>query len=277
MSGELGGGPQPLGPREEEALQPDLAPQAEVGGPAPANAPTPATARTLRQHLAPYYTPPPAAREAQPRAKPKRRPLAIAGVLTTIGLGLAAWHFLGPGIGQWTLSRQKADMVLFVSEPDLDRKATEQLKDLLAEPSLAAPVLASDPNPQAALSAANAEALTSLAHPREDANPESHKLAESLQEGERMLYRVHVLDFLAQDGDEVELFVDGVSFGAIPLHNVGKDILIPLQRGTSVQMRIVATRDGGGGVTFGLVSSLDEAKTRVMQVGDSEQWWVTVK
>ena len=42
-------------------------------------------------------------------------------------------------------------------------------------------------------------------------------------------------------------------------------------------MKVSATADGGGGVTVGFVSSLGEARTRVMQVGESEEWQVTVQ
>ena len=281
MSGDFDGGPGPLGPREKEQLEPDLVPESELNeaalderGPAAASSPT------LRAHLTPYYTPPPAAENTRPRAKPLRRRAAVGAIIAAVGLGLAAGHFLGPGFGLWTFSREKAEKTLLVSDPDLDLKATERLQHLLAEPSAtAAPVPTPDPNhdPQSVLSAANAESLIALAQDVKGASQESQKVAKGLQEGKRKLYRVHVLDFLAQDGDEVELFVDGVSFGSIPLYNAGKDVLIPLARGTSSQMRIVATRDGGGGVTFGLVSSMDKVMTRVMQVGDSEQWWVTVK
>jgi hypothetical protein len=39
----------------------------------------------------------------------------------------------------------------------------------------------------------------------------------------------------------------------------------------------VATGDGGGGVTVGFQSSLGEARTRIMQVGDFEQWQVIMQ
>jgi hypothetical protein len=42
-------------------------------------------------------------------------------------------------------------------------------------------------------------------------------------------------------------------------------------------MKLVATADGGGGVTVGFVSSMGEARTRILQVGDFEQWQVIMQ
>ena len=102
-------------------------------------------------------------------------------------------------------------------------------------------------------------------------------MKKDLESGKRVLYRVHLLDFLQQDNDEVALFVDNVCLGPVALSNRGTEMLIPLASEKTSRMRVVATRDGGGGVTFGLVSSIGEAKTRVMQTGEVEEWWVRFK
>jgi hypothetical protein len=125
----------------------------------------------------------------------------------------------------------------------------------------------SDPS---SLAAANAKALNEL-----DAG--NSPLAQLLRSGQRSLYRLRLLDFLQQDGDEVELQVDGGPIGTIPLSNAGTEILIPLAPGTRSRVRVVATRDGGGGVTLGMVSSLGDVRTRVLHVGESEEWSVQVQ
>jgi hypothetical protein len=40
---------------------------------------------------------------------------------------------------------------------------------------------------------------------------------------------------------------------------------------------VLATIDGGGGVTVGVVSSLGEARTQILQVGESDQWQAVVQ
>jgi hypothetical protein len=88
---------------------------------------------------------------------------------------------------------------------------------------------------------------------------------------------VYLLDFLVEDGDHVEFSVDGASFGDTVLQGAGTSFLIPLAPGTPAHLKLLATADGGGGVTVGFISSLGEARTRVMQVGDFDQWQVVVQ
>jgi len=105
----------------------------------------------------------------------------------------------------------------------------------------------------------------------------SPKTAADIQSGRSVLYRLFLLDFLAEDGDHAELFVNGVGYGDLYLKNAGNEFLIPLTPGVPAHMKVLATGDGGGGVTVGFVSSLGEARTRIMNVGQSEDWQVTVQ
>ena len=91
------------------------------------------------------------------------------------------------------------------------------------------------------------------------------------------VFRLHVLDTVAEDGDVVWLSLDGVPFGALELANAGVDVAITLPLGTPAHLLVVAERDGGGGVTFGAASSQGEMRTRVMRVGDREEWTVVVR
>jgi hypothetical protein len=151
-----------------------------------------------------------------------------------------------------------------VAAVDADIKATEQLKLILSGEG------ASMEGAVDELRAMNAASLKSLAKI-------SPKMAADVQSGRRVLYRVYLLDFLAEDGDHVELFVDGASFGDTTLKGAGTSFLIPLAPGTPAFLKLLATADGGGGVTVGFISSLGEARTRVMQVGDFDQWQVIVR
>ena len=236
--------------------------------------PVPAPVTTPGQRAAPYYTPPPGSAKAPPRPKPRWHLVGL-GVVAAVGLGLGAWWAMGPGGEPAPPSPATAEAAvessLLVSAADVDLAATEYLRKLLAGGLPAAkPASAGDQQGPDVLHAVNAEAMKALAQ-------DSPELAQELQSGRRTLYRLHLVDFLTQDGDEVALFVDGISQGPVSLANAGTEILIPLTPGSSAQIRVVATRDGGGGVTFGLVSSLGEARTRVMHVGESEQWQVTVR
>jgi hypothetical protein len=216
-------------------------------------------------YSAPPSPPPPPA----PSANPRWRFLGM-GVLAAVGLSLAAWYGFATRDVPAPVPVAATDQnVKFfsVSRADADPKATEQLKAMLSagagETSAATPASAD-------LRAVNAPALQSLAK-------NSPQTAQDIKSGRRVLYRVYLLDFLAQDGDHAELFVDGLSYGDIYLKHAGTAILIPLAPGVPAQIKILATIDGGGGVTIAFISSLGEARTRIMQVGEFEQWQVTVR
>lgn len=124
------------------------------------------------------------------------------------------------------------------------------------------------PAPDAEPDAATAEAVQSLV----EKAPEATR--QDLASGRQVIYTLHVLDNLAEDADQVEVMVDGVSFGTVTLTNLGQDVLIPLKPGAQAQVRAVARFDGGGGVTFGASSSLGEVRSRIMAVGESDDWTV---
>jgi hypothetical protein len=255
--------------RGPELTGPELRPQAAGPQTAPASStaatPRPASGYGAFHQTEPCYVPPPSHDAPEPARKPGWGWVAL-GVVAAAALTAGAWYALapvnppGPVPVAAAVQREK---VFSVSKVDADLKATEYLKGLLGgKPSEA---MGADP-----LRAVNAAALKALA-------TTSPKTAEDIRSSRSVLYRVYLLDFLEEDGDHVELFVDGVSQGDVYLKNAGKEILIPLRAGVPAEMKLVATADGGGGVTVGFVSSLGEARTRVMEVGQSEQWQVTVQ
>jgi hypothetical protein len=219
------------------------------------------------QASAAYYSAPPSSELSAPAAKSEYGPLAVLGVATVaVGVAVGAWYALAPSPPVPTpiaAMLPESQRVFPVSNVDADLKATEYLKGLLSGKS----VEASGEDP---LRAANAEALKALT----TASPE---MAEDIKSGRSVLYRIYLLDFLAQDGDHVELSVNGIGQGDLYLTNAGKEFLIPLAPGVPARMTLTATADGGGGVTVGFVSSLGEARTQTMSVGQSEEWMVTLK
>jgi hypothetical protein len=193
--------------------------------------------------------------------------MAAVATVAAVGIVASAWYGLSGGSSPAPSAAVSAGDQLktfTVAGADADEQATSRLKALLAAGPAAA---ASDGED---LRAANAPALCAMAQ----SDP---RMSEEIQSGRRVLYRVFLLDFLADDGDHAELFVNGVSQGDVRLKNEGTSLLIPLAAGMPVQMKLVATADGDGGVTVAFISSLGEARTRVMQVGEFETWQVMVQ
>jgi hypothetical protein len=219
-----------------------------------------------------FYTPPPSATSpAVPSSTENSKWRLVGfGFVATVALVAAGWYGISThaGSGNGGIHPPIAASVqktFAVSAKDLDQKATDSLKAFFSGSS-------SDTSAAAnALHAVNGRGLMEQAK----SNPQ---LADDFKSGRRVLYRVHLLDYLDEDGDHAELFVNGVSLGDVYLRNAGTEILIPLMAGAPTQIKLLATVDGGGGgVTVGFVSSLGEARTRTMQVGEFEEWQVTVQ
>jgi hypothetical protein len=248
----------------------ELRPEPQVSRPAsPQSSQQPSSSYASPQRPAAYYSPLPGAGTPQPAATGKRKAyLAALGILVAAGMAVGAWYALAPVVPPAPIPSAAASIknekTFLVSKADADPKATDYLKALLTG-GTSATSATDDP-----LHAVNAAALLALAK-------NSPQLAEGIKSDRVVLYRLYLLDFLAEDGDHAELFVDGVGLGDVYLKNAGKEFLIPLVAGKPAQMKLVATADGGGGVTVGFVSSMGEARTRILQMGDFEQWQVIMQ
>jgi hypothetical protein len=97
---------------------------------------------------------------------------------------------------------------------------------------------------------------------------------QAIAQGRSVIYTLHVIDKVQEDGDVVEVFVNGNSQGRVLLSNSGEDLLVPLPAGSTAKVHVVALRDGGGGVTFGVTTSLGEIRSTVLAVGESDDWSV---
>ena len=215
------------------------------------------------------HSPPPGSLQALSTPAAAELPWRMIGLVVLAAAGIVAgatWYGVSgagkPAHPPVSVVEWRTKTIL-VSAVDADLKATEKLREILSGGASGAEA-AKD------VGALNAAGLGSLAKG-------SPKMAADIQSGRRVLYRIYLLDFLVEDGDHAELSVDGVSFGDTALKGAGASFLIPLASGTPAQLKLLATADGGGGVTVGFVSSLGEARTQIMQVGEFDQWQVVVQ
>ena len=59
--------------------------------------------------------------------------------------------------------------------------------------------------------------------------------------------KLHIWDYAAEDGDYVQILVDGVALGdPFMIKNKPKEFIVP----TTGEIQILGTRDGGGGITY---------------------------
>lgn len=96
-----------------------------------------------------------------------------------------------------------------------------------------------------------AEALASLDLPEE----QEETLQAEIQAERVSLIWITLWDNMAQDGDIVSLYSDGVNL-SVPLLNAPTRIALPRPAGGVVNL--TGTKDGGGGITLGLMSGPDQ-------------------
>lgn len=91
------------------------------------------------------------------------------------------------------------------------------------------------------------------------------------------MFQMQLIDDCAEDGDVVQVFVDGVPMGFLSLSHSGASLNIPLKKGETHKITITAVRDGGGGVTLGLRTSIGDVVSRNLMVGQSDTWDIGFK
>lgn len=79
----------------------------------------------------------------------------------------------------------------------------------------------------------------------------SPSIVEKIKKGEMKFYSFKVLDSIDDDGDEVEISIDGEPFSTFVLSQAEVRLSIPIEFGKSKLLTIKAVRDAGDGITFG--------------------------
>lgn len=91
------------------------------------------------------------------------------------------------------------------------------------------------------------------------------------------IFSMRLIDDVDQDGDVVQILVDGVPVSYLSLTHGGATLEIPLKKGESHRVTVLAVRDGVGGVTLGLQTSAGNVVSRRMLVGESDSWTIDYK
>lgn len=93
------------------------------------------------------------------------------------------------------------------------------------------------------------------------------QIAAKVNSGQTKFYDVQVWDTCAEDGDIVDVIVDGAVFATVTLMHSPTKVSIPCGPGTTVS--IGARIDGGGGVTLGAKTSAGQYFTPILYPGDT--------
>lgn len=98
----------------------------------------------------------------------------------------------------------------------------------------------------------------------------SSKLVEKIKNGEMKFYSFKVLDSIDDDGDIVEIFIDGESFSTFVLSKSESKLSVPIEFGKSKLITVKAVRDAGDGITFGAKLINAEFMLDNLLVGESD-------
>jgi hypothetical protein len=94
-------------------------------------------------------------------------------------------------------------------------------------------------------------------------------LRAQVRAGDVEFFHLFVYDCCAEDGDVIEVLVNGESYAVIPLTHRGATLSIPVPRDGNVPVQIRGVRDGeGGGITLGCRTSRGTFYLRSMLEGE---------
>lgn len=156
-----------------------------------------------------------------------------------------------------------------VSAADQDRSTTRQIRTALrrGDVMLATAAL------QSVQTMPSASQNPDVVPPQITADSEP---AEALRDGRSELFQIELFDCCDEDGDIVEVTVNGTSFATVPIMHGGTMLSIPLQAGSN-RVAIRGVQDGGGGVTLSFRTSRGEYFAQAMRVGQQYTMEVVVR
>lgn len=191
---------------------------------------------------------------------PNWRPVAAAAQASAEqGASVVVQRELGGTLRQATAVR--------MSFGDVDLATTHAVREALAKNDLNG----------ANTALRNGLGATAVKDPQTKAvlNPNS-RIITAIRDGSAQFFHLRLFDCCDEDGDVVDLSVDGCSYGAVPLTHQGKVISIPLTPGTTV-ITLRGVRDGGGSITVSFQTSQGDYFSQPLDVGEECQIGVVVQ
>ena len=86
--------------------------------------------------------------------------------------------------------------------------------------------------------------------------------------GDAKFFHIHLRDSCWNDGDVVEILLNGQPAFLVPITNAGATLSVPVTSGTAMVISVRGVYDGGGGITVACRTSRGEGFVRVMAPGE---------
>lgn len=95
-------------------------------------------------------------------------------------------------------------------------------------------------------------------------------ILQKVKNGEMKFYSFTVLESIDDNGDEVQIFIDGLAYTPVVLSRTETKISVPIEFGKSKLITIKAVRDAGDGISFGAKVLKSEFLLDNIQNGESD-------
>lgn len=156
-----------------------------------------------------------------------------------------------------------------LSMADADEATTQAVRELLLKNDLA--------GANATLQAAQAAAIvqTEGQQPVPVLGPNA-RLVNAIRDGSAKFFHLRLFDCCDEDGDIVDISLDGKPFSRVPLTHKGTIISLPMTPGTTV-VTLRGVRDGGGCITVSFQTSQGDYFSQPLDVGEECHFGVVVK
>lgn len=154
-----------------------------------------------------------------------------------------------------------------VSAVDVDEETTRSVRDLVRQDALDAAT--------AKMRAAQRIPVVADVQQQEPEIAADSQLRKAVNEETTKFFRLHLFDCCDEDGDIVQVVVNGEPFSTIPITHEGSLVSVPLAPGANV-ISLRGIRDGGGGITVSFRTSQGDYFCGRMRVGQERRLGVVV-
>lgn len=94
-------------------------------------------------------------------------------------------------------------------------------------------------------------------------------MKQELISGDVNFFHLFIFDCCAEDGDVIDVKIDGQTFATVPITHAGATLSIPMANGRVTALAVQGVHDGGGGITVAFGSSEGDAFLGVLDVGQT--------
>jgi hypothetical protein len=159
-----------------------------------------------------------------------------------------------------------------------DPQRAEQILDDAQKTEIKTKVAADEKTPDKAAASSDTPAAPSAQPAADHPKPQlTEGLRQEILRGDTEFFHIYLFDTCDEDGDVVEILLNDVPFGIVPITNAGTTLSVPVSASGSTRIAIKGIRDGVGGITTGCWTSKGQGFVRVLAPGEVQELGIVRK